>query len=75
MFSKSFIAVVLSALMAGQALGIATDPYYACNCPNNCDREINTSCKYYENHSNTGPIVDGRCKEEGNGIMMCIKQQ
>ncbi|KAH7038354.1 uncharacterized protein B0I36DRAFT_359930 [Microdochium trichocladiopsis] len=74
MYFKSLITVAFTALMAGQALGIATDPYYACNCPNNCSHDVNSSCKYYANHSNSGPVVSGRCRNQGDGMLVCEQQ-
>ncbi|KAL2203314.1 hypothetical protein CC79DRAFT_1373459 [Sarocladium strictum] len=43
------------------AILIATDAYYACNCPNNCGHSEGSSCKYYGGPSDTDDIISGTC--------------
>ena len=73
MFSvKSLIIAAVAATFAGQALGIASDPYYACNCPNNCGHERRSDCKYFAGPSDQSDIVSGKCTNQQNGYLMCV---
>ncbi|KAG6034676.1 hypothetical protein E4U41_006461 [Claviceps citrina] len=47
---------------------IATDPYFACNCPNNCSHKNGSSCKYYKNFSDSGPVASGKCGYMGDHL-------
>lgn len=38
---------------------IATDAYYACNCPNNCDYTQGSSCKYLSGPSSGDSSISG----------------
>ncbi|KAG6188071.1 hypothetical protein E4U10_005341 [Claviceps purpurea] len=49
---------------------IATDPYFACNCPNNCSHKEGSSCRYYKNFSDSGPVAKGKCGWQ-NGHLNC----
>ncbi|KAI1394748.1 hypothetical protein F4819DRAFT_493151 [Hypoxylon fuscum] len=71
MFSKTVITTAIVALLAGQVVGIATDAYAACNCPNNCSHEVNSNCEFYTGNSDTSPTVTGRCTTENN-YLVCI---
>ncbi|KAI1370487.1 hypothetical protein F4677DRAFT_451366 [Hypoxylon crocopeplum] len=71
MFFKTIIATAIAALFAGQVMGTATDPYAACNCPNNCSHQVNSSCKFYSGNSDNSDVVSGRCTSEGN-YLVCI---
>ncbi|KAG6008294.1 hypothetical protein E4U43_000183 [Claviceps pusilla] len=46
---------------ADQGSIIATDAFFACNCPNNCSHKYGSSCKYYKNFSDSGPVASGKC--------------
>jgi hypothetical protein len=35
------------------------DTDFACNCPNNCSHKKGSSCKYYKNFSDSGPVAKG----------------
>ncbi|PKX91117.1 uncharacterized protein P174DRAFT_284701 [Aspergillus novofumigatus IBT 16806] len=41
------------------AIQIATSPYYACNCPNNCKHKQGSSCKYYSSSSDKSQVISG----------------
>ncbi|KAI1248030.1 hypothetical protein MGN70_010278 [Eutypa lata] len=72
LFNTSIVSTV-AILMASQVMGapteatgnearavlIATDPGYACTCPNNCDHHAGSSCKYYSGPSDNSPIIEG----------------
>ncbi|KAI0137477.1 hypothetical protein BJ170DRAFT_678322 [Xylariales sp. AK1849] len=78
-----FSAVAL--FVAGQAMGaaidndqieareanIATSPYYACNCPNNCSYRSGSSCKYYGGPSDKSTELSGKCYYVGN-YLSCV---
>ncbi|KAF2789878.1 hypothetical protein K505DRAFT_327945 [Melanomma pulvis-pyrius CBS 109.77] len=72
MFFKNIIAVATVALFAGQAMSavmIAPDPISACNCPNNCQHKVGSSCKFYSQ----GNTLSGECQLNGNaGNLICI---
>ncbi|KAG5984640.1 hypothetical protein E4U55_003861 [Claviceps digitariae] len=53
---------------AEAAIAIATDPYFACNCPNNCSHKYGSSCKYYKNFSDKGPVASGKCGYKGSDL-------
>ncbi|CCE29619.1 uncharacterized protein CPUR_03466 [Claviceps purpurea 20.1] len=55
---------------AEMAAMIATDPFFACNCPNNCKHNEGTSCRYYSNYSDSGPVSRGKCGWK-NGQLYC----
>ncbi|KAK3950004.1 hypothetical protein QBC32DRAFT_316262 [Pseudoneurospora amorphoporcata] len=50
---------------------IATDPYYACNCPNNCRHKVGTGCKFYSGPSDTSGIINGKCASR-DGTLTCV---
>ncbi|KAI1267712.1 hypothetical protein F5Y18DRAFT_424847 [Xylariaceae sp. FL1019] len=54
----------------GQIL-VATDPYYACNCPNNCSHKENSKCKYHIGPSDGSPVAKGVCAYRG-GSLSCV---
>ncbi|KAG5933210.1 hypothetical protein E4U60_004620 [Claviceps pazoutovae] len=54
---------------AEMAAMIATDPYFACNCPNNCKHKEGTSCRYYKNFSDSGPVAKGSSADKLDGFM------
>ncbi|KAI0127381.1 hypothetical protein BJ170DRAFT_683228 [Xylariales sp. AK1849] len=78
MFSKTFIISAAALLCANQVMGaaiterselineraalIATDAYYACNCPNNCSYKKGTKCKFYSGPSDTSDTNSGTCQ-------------
>ncbi|KAF4463780.1 antifungsal 2 [Fusarium albosuccineum] len=75
MFFKTAIFSVFALLAANGAMGaalpeeagdmqilIATDAYYACNCPNNCNHNQGSSCKFYSGPSDTDTITEGTCE-------------
>ncbi|XXG98186.1 hypothetical protein Hte_004507 [Hypoxylon texense] len=71
MFFKTVLATTFIALFAGQVAGIATDPYSACNCPNNCSHQVNSNCKFYGGVSDSSDVLSGRCISEGN-YLVCM---
>ncbi|KAF2821239.1 hypothetical protein CC86DRAFT_111143 [Ophiobolus disseminans] len=38
---------------------IATSPYYACNCPNNCKYKNGTGCRFKAGPSTNSPTISG----------------
>ncbi|KAK0702737.1 hypothetical protein B0H67DRAFT_595030 [Lasiosphaeris hirsuta] len=52
---------------------IATDSYFACNCPNNCSHKQGSSCKYFTGPSNNSPVAKGKCARR-DGQLVCIAQ-
>ncbi|KFH48093.1 hypothetical protein ACRE_009950 [Hapsidospora chrysogenum ATCC 11550] len=89
MFAKTFVYSVLALVAANQAMGaavpaedtkvgeaailIATDAYYACNCPNNCGHKEGSSCKFYSGPSDNSGIISGHCHYP-NGNPMGAKE-
>ncbi|KAH7038355.1 uncharacterized protein B0I36DRAFT_359931 [Microdochium trichocladiopsis] len=69
---KTLVTAAVATMFAGQALGIASDPYYACNCPNNCSHELGSSCKYFAGPSDNAPVVSGKCTNQPNDYLMCV---
>ncbi|KAK5998060.1 hypothetical protein PT974_00431 [Cladobotryum mycophilum] len=51
---------------------IAIDPYYACNCPNNCDHHVGSSCKYHNGPADNSPVVSGKCRNDRGRQLTCI---
>ncbi|KAH6645469.1 hypothetical protein BKA67DRAFT_696517 [Truncatella angustata] len=47
--------------VAQRAAMVATSPYYACNCPNNCSHKSGSSCKFYSGPSDNSDSVSGKC--------------
>ncbi|CCC05439.1 hypothetical protein SMACR_09189 [Sordaria macrospora] len=47
---------------------IATDPFYACNCPNNCSHKAGSGCKYHSGPSDKSSVVKGKCVVRGGGL-------
>ncbi|KAI2611689.1 uncharacterized protein GGS25DRAFT_205635 [Hypoxylon fragiforme] len=84
---KSTVFSTLALLMASTAIGaaietpghevdaraamIATDPYYACNCPNNCKHKQGSSCKYYSGPSDKSGQISGTCNSR-DGSLTCV---
>ncbi|KAK8102506.1 hypothetical protein PG984_015652 [Apiospora sp. TS-2023a] len=75
MLFRAALASAATLLFATQAIGaaidtgsdldaravlIATDPYSACQCPKNCSHKAGSGCKYYKDHTNDSPVIDGR---------------
>ncbi|KAL5358290.1 hypothetical protein BJX96DRAFT_146290, partial [Aspergillus floccosus] len=50
------------------AAQIATSPFYACNCPNNCKHKKGSSCKYYSGPSDKSKVISGKCEWQGNQL-------
>ncbi|KAI2603691.1 hypothetical protein GGR54DRAFT_644543 [Hypoxylon sp. NC1633] len=85
MLFKTTIFSTVALLMASGAMGAAidtpanearaaltaTDPYYACNCPNNCSHKAGSSCKYYDGPSDSSDTVSGTCASRG-GELTCV---
>ncbi|KFY00055.1 hypothetical protein O988_03546 [Pseudogymnoascus sp. VKM F-3808] len=83
LFKTSFISAI-ALLAANQVIGaavelprgeagilIATDPYYACNCPNNCSYKPGTGCRFYSGPSDNSKVLKGKCQNK-NGKLTCI---
>ncbi|KAG6008295.1 hypothetical protein E4U43_000184 [Claviceps pusilla] len=60
-------------LMVSGAAAIATDPYHACSCPNNCSHKVGSSCKFRGGPSGNSPVLSGKCESFGGGLT-CIAQ-
>ncbi|KAK0612246.1 hypothetical protein B0T14DRAFT_608157 [Immersiella caudata] len=52
---------------------IATDSFFACNCPNNCGHRAGSSCRYFSGPSNNSPVLKGKCVDREGG-RFCIPQ-
>ncbi|GAB1216057.1 hypothetical protein ATERTT37_005262 [Aspergillus terreus] len=55
------------------AIQIATSPYYACNCPNNCSHKEGSSCKYYSGPSDDSKVISGKCEYQGSQLNCIAK--
>ncbi|KAH8784925.1 hypothetical protein F5883DRAFT_635901 [Diaporthe sp. PMI_573] len=51
-------------------VGIAVNPVYACNCPNNCSYKAGHSCKYIAGASSSN-VVGGKCGMK-DGTLQCL---
>ncbi|KAL2207313.1 hypothetical protein CC79DRAFT_1368193 [Sarocladium strictum] len=78
LFNAAAIVSVLSFSIAVEAapapqfgILIATDPFFACQCPNNCDHSSGSSCKFYGGPSDSSNVVDGHCTDTADGLK-CI---
>ncbi|ROV92079.1 hypothetical protein VSDG_07575 [Cytospora chrysosperma] len=78
MFAKTVLSLAAAvAVFTAQAQGfvapkvdIASSPYYACNCPNNCNYGEGHSCKYFGGASSSN-TVGGACAYVG-GTLTCV---
>ncbi|KFY44674.1 hypothetical protein V494_01379 [Pseudogymnoascus sp. VKM F-4513 (FW-928)] len=50
---------------------VATDPYYACNCPNNCSYKEGSGCRFYSGPSDNSRILKGKCHRK-DGKLTCV---
>ncbi|KAB8233568.1 uncharacterized protein BDW43DRAFT_310926 [Aspergillus alliaceus] len=55
------------------AVQIATSPYYACNCPNNCKHKQGTNCRFYSGPSDASQAISGKCEYQGNQLNCIAK--
>ncbi|KAK7224621.1 hypothetical protein V2G26_012624 [Clonostachys chloroleuca] len=53
---------------------IAITPYFAYNCPNNCNHKDGSSCKYYSGPSNTSAVISGKCTRLPNQPLIWITE-
>ncbi|EMR72728.1 hypothetical protein MGN70_007528 [Eutypa lata] len=63
------VLVTLFSLVAA-VTAIAENPIDACNCPNNCDYVVGTSCKFYASPNGAfgaRPIATGSCVDADSG--------
>ncbi|KAE8138980.1 hypothetical protein BDV38DRAFT_281541 [Aspergillus pseudotamarii] len=68
--------VVGAAVEAPRSIGhieIATSPYYACNCPNNCSHKKGSGCKYYSGPSDNSKVISGKCEYQGSSLNCIAK--
>ncbi|KAI1169506.1 hypothetical protein F4777DRAFT_584857 [Nemania sp. FL0916] len=70
MLSAGTMAASIKAPANAPVIRIATDPEAACNCPNNCDHELDDSCKFYETDS--GIVQTGTCQQTLGGLYCTV---
>ncbi|KAI4523366.1 hypothetical protein K525DRAFT_181044, partial [Schizophyllum commune Loenen D] len=70
-FSVASLFAAAAVLFAGQAAAIASDPYKACNCPNNCDYNLGHECKYIKSIAINSYTISGTCAEDAYGRLYC----
>ncbi|KAI0442204.1 hypothetical protein F4803DRAFT_551366 [Xylaria telfairii] len=68
MVNQASSAAVDTSAIVNRAAQTATDPYYACNCPNNCSHKDGSSCAYYAGPSDTSGVVYGTCVSRGGSL-------
>ncbi|KAK9780272.1 hypothetical protein AB5N19_03570 [Seiridium cardinale] len=64
-------AIEIDDKVAAREALIATTPYYACNCPNNCKYKSGTGCRYYAGPSGKSKVLSGKCSWVGSSLT-CI---
>ncbi|KAF4332894.1 antifungsal 2 [Fusarium beomiforme] len=74
---KTFITVLVTSLLAGEAVAaitplIATDPVSACQCPRNCSHKSGSKCKYYSGPSSDTSVLSGKCAYRDGLGLVCI---
>ncbi|KAK6076665.1 hypothetical protein SCUP234_07060 [Seiridium cupressi] len=55
---------------------VATTPYFACNCPNNCGYKAGTGCRYYAGPSGKSKVLSGNLGSGGlwyAALFVCIR--
>ncbi|KAI5899687.1 uncharacterized protein SCHCODRAFT_02561231 [Schizophyllum commune H4-8] len=70
-FSIASLFAAAAVLFAGQAAAIASDPYKACNCPNNCDYNLGHECKFIKSVAINDYTISGTCAEDAYGRLYC----
>ncbi|KAI1317713.1 hypothetical protein F5Y16DRAFT_406564 [Xylariaceae sp. FL0255] len=70
MLSVGTMAASIKVPVNARAILIATDPEAACNCPNNCDHELDSSCKFYETDSSI--VQTGTCQQTLGGLYCTV---
>ncbi|KAL1692310.1 hypothetical protein GGG16DRAFT_112256 [Schizophyllum commune] len=70
-FSIASLFAAAAVLFAGQAAAIASDPYKACNCPNNCDYNLGHECKFIKSIAINSYTISGTCAEDAYGRLYC----
>ncbi|KAH8165736.1 hypothetical protein CIB48_g2524 [Xylaria polymorpha] len=68
MVSQASGAAVDTPAIVNRAAETATDPYYACNCPNNCSHKAGSSCAYHAGPSDSSAVVHGTCVNRGDSL-------
>ncbi|KAE9383455.1 hypothetical protein BT96DRAFT_923364 [Gymnopus androsaceus JB14] len=61
-----FFAIVSAVLIAAIGVGAIGDPIpnSACQCPNNCEHTLGSSCTFFLD----GNTINGSCVNDGDGL-------
>ncbi|KAE8154644.1 hypothetical protein BDV25DRAFT_135812 [Aspergillus avenaceus] len=71
--ANQVIGAAIEAPYTVDAVQIATSPFYACNCPNNCKHKQGTNCKYYGGPSDVSQVISGTCVQQGSQLICVAK--